>query len=133
MTGDVFPANPGAVVYNFLGSGRTITLTTSFSGNILAPHNIIYQQQGVVIGKVIAGDIPLIHQVNIVHCPKPAPITLVTYSNCPIQQGDTRICFRSDGGFIPGLYSFFLDMINDISCYDYFFCEIMINYFFFCR
>jgi len=76
LTGDNFPANPGAVVINFPGTGRTLTILNSIFGSILAPDNSVYQTSGVVIGKVVAGNIPRIHQVNIVHCPTPDQITL---------------------------------------------------------
>jgi hypothetical protein len=102
LQGDTFPANPGAVVYNIIGSGRTLTLTTSFGGSILAPNNNIFQQQGVVIGKVIAGNVPLIHQVNLVHCPKPDPITLLTYTDGPVKAGAASAKLIGDGGFIVG-------------------------------
>jgi choice-of-anchor A domain-containing protein len=76
VQGDNFPGNPGAVIYNFLGTGRTLNIANSFWGSILAPFNNVYQLNGVVIGKVVAGNIPRIHQVNIVHCPTPGNITL---------------------------------------------------------
>jgi len=89
LTGDNFPANPGAVVINFLGSGRKLTINNSVWGSILAPANTVYQQQGVVIGKVIAGNIPLIKQVNIVHCPTPQNITMKIPSGKQSPAGST--------------------------------------------
>jgi hypothetical protein len=76
LTGDNFPANPGAVVINFLGAGRTLTIQNSVFGSILAPNNYVYQSSGVIIGKIVAGDIKRVHQVNIVHCPTPEEIIL---------------------------------------------------------
>jgi len=76
LTGDNFPANPGAILINFVGAQRKLTINNSVWGSILAPSNSVYQASGVVIGKVIASDIPLIHQVNIVHCPTPQNITM---------------------------------------------------------
>jgi fibro-slime domain-containing protein/choice-of-anchor A domain-containing protein len=76
ITGDNFPANPGAVVYNFIGSGRTLNILNSIWGSILAPDNSVHATSGVIIGKVVAGDIPRIAQVNLIHCPTPQNITL---------------------------------------------------------
>jgi len=65
LTGGSFPADCGQVVYNVIGSGRTITVTgTSLCGHLLAPDNILNQSGGVIVGHVIAGDIPASLQIN---------------------------------------------------------------------
>jgi len=76
LTGDNFPANPGSIVINFLGFGRTMNINNSIWGSILAPSNYINQPSGVIIGKIIAGNVPRVKQVNIVHCPTPQNITM---------------------------------------------------------
>jgi len=53
-TGDNFPANPGAVVFNFVGTGRLLTIQNSWWGAILAPFNSVKNLGGVVVGKIIA-------------------------------------------------------------------------------
>jgi choice-of-anchor A domain-containing protein len=76
FTGDSFPANPGAVLIKFPGKNRRLTINNSVSGSILAPDNEIYQDNGVIIGKIVAGNVARVKQVNIVHCPTPDQIKL---------------------------------------------------------
>jgi len=58
LTGVSIPAPPEAVVYNIQGSGRTITINGIYvEGSILAPYNTLYQNGGIVKGRVIVGDI----------------------------------------------------------------------------
>jgi len=58
LTGVALPAPPEAVVYNIQGSGRTITINGIYvQGSILAPFNTLYQNGGIVKGRVIVGDI----------------------------------------------------------------------------
>jgi len=76
FTGDSFPANPGAVLINFPGKNRRLTINNSVAGSILAPDNEIYQANGVIIGKIVAGNVARVKQVNIVHCPTPDQIKL---------------------------------------------------------
>jgi len=65
IRGDSFPGVPGAVVYNVIGSGRTISVDeTAVNGAILAPLNTLNQTGGVILGKVVAGNIVNALQVN---------------------------------------------------------------------
>jgi len=58
LTGVSIPAPPKAVVYNIQGSGRTISINGIYvEGSILAPYNTLYQNGGIVVGKVVVGDI----------------------------------------------------------------------------
>jgi len=66
--GGSFPATPENVVFNVLGSGRTISVTTAVNGAILAPRNYLDQTTGVVIGKVVVGDIFFSLQINKPSC-----------------------------------------------------------------
>jgi fibro-slime domain-containing protein/choice-of-anchor A domain-containing protein len=104
LTGGSFPAIPGGVVYNVLGSGRTITVTgTQVNGHLLAPNNILYQTGGVIVGKVVAGDITFALQINKQNtCPQPVTVTIPnTASNS--SDGTTTFftsnCFR-DGDIV---------------------------------
>jgi fibro-slime domain-containing protein/choice-of-anchor A domain-containing protein len=81
--GNHLPAISGGVVYNIIGSGRTINVNTQVNGNILAPRNTINQRGGVIVGKVIAGDVAFALQVNIPNCPddvvpEEVPIIVIT-------------------------------------------------------
>jgi len=69
FTGASFPANPASVTYNVLGSGRTITVRDiNLGGNLIAPYNTVNQPSGVIVGKVIAGDITMSLQENRAQC-----------------------------------------------------------------
>jgi len=58
LTGVSIPAPAAAVVYNIQGSGRTITINGIYvEGSLLAPYNTLYQNGGIVKGRVIVGDI----------------------------------------------------------------------------
>jgi len=76
--GDSFPALPGGLVYNILGSGRVIDVKdTAVSGSILAPLNILHQTGGYILGKVVAADVTFALQINKHNdCPNPGTITI---------------------------------------------------------
>jgi len=78
--GNNFPSDfPQNVIYNILGSGRTINIETSVQGNILAPQNDINQSTGTIYGKVVCSNANIV-QVNKPNCPNP-PDDSWTYSN----------------------------------------------------
>jgi len=62
--GDSIPSNADNVVYNILGSGRTISVNTGVNGAILSPNNNLNQTGGVIRGVVIVGDIQFALQIN---------------------------------------------------------------------
>jgi len=69
ITGGSFPSSSASVVYNFIGSGRTITIqNTQLDGTLVAPNNFVNQPSGVILGKVIAADITISLQVNKAQC-----------------------------------------------------------------
>jgi choice-of-anchor A domain-containing protein len=74
--GDNFPGVSGAVVYNVLGSGRTINVQTTVQGSILAPNNNLYQTGGFISGKVVVGNVQFALQINKPDCPNPSPVTI---------------------------------------------------------
>lgn len=77
--GDSIPTNADNVVYNILGSGRTISVNTGVNGAILAPNNNLNQTGGVIRGVVIAGDIQFALQINRPSCiPTQSAETLVS-------------------------------------------------------
>jgi len=54
-----------AVVYNVLGSGRTINVQNVYlQGHLVAPYNTLNQPSGNIVGKVIAGNIPATLNIN---------------------------------------------------------------------
>jgi len=104
ILGDEFPTPASATVYNFIGSGRTwIIPGNTISGTILAPGNDILQETGgLVIGKIIAGNVTQVHQVNIVRCPKPRTLLLTTVASGPAEVGSTDVPVFGDGGIKKG-------------------------------
>jgi len=96
ISGDNFPANPGAIVINFLGSGRRLNIANSIFGSILAPENEIYQESGVIIGKIVAGNIARVKQVNIVHCPTVEEIKLKVPAARQSPRGNIVYLYSSD-------------------------------------
>jgi choice-of-anchor A domain-containing protein/fibro-slime domain-containing protein len=104
ITGDSFPAVCGGVVYNIQGSGRTITVTdTSVCGHILAPQNTLYQKDGVIVGKVVAGDISFALQINKQNnCPNPGLVNLPTVVTTPANTETTYLQVQTGGNIRPG-------------------------------
>jgi fibro-slime domain-containing protein/choice-of-anchor A domain-containing protein len=77
--GGSFPAVGGGLVYNVLGTGRTITVSgTGVTGHILAPWNILNQTNSVIDGKVVVGDVINCNQVNKPICTANPPVTLTS-------------------------------------------------------
>jgi len=69
FSGGSFPGNAGSVVYNVQGSGRNVRVGGSqIVGSVIAPYNKFWDIGGVIIGKVIAGDIATSHQTNRAQC-----------------------------------------------------------------
>jgi len=65
VQGGDFPTITERVIYNVVGTGRTFTTSSGLNGNILAPNNIVKQNNGVTKGLVIAGDMPTaLHSQN---------------------------------------------------------------------
>jgi len=72
LTGATFPAPANAVVYNIIGSGRTVNVENiSLQGSVFAPNNRLYQPSGVITGRVVAGDVVMSLQVNQPTCYSP--------------------------------------------------------------
>jgi len=104
ISGDSFPAICGGVVYNVQGSGRTITVTeTSVCGHILAPQNTLYQKDGVIVGKVVAGDITFALQINKQNnCPNPGTVNLPTATSTDSGSTVTYLQVKNTGGLQAG-------------------------------
>jgi len=102
ITGDSFPAICGGVVYNIIGA-RTVNITdTSVCGHVLAPDATIYQPGGVIVGKVVAGDVSFSLQINKNNnCPNPGTVTLPTSSSSDAPSGQTYLQVQGSGGIMP--------------------------------
>jgi fibro-slime domain-containing protein/choice-of-anchor A domain-containing protein len=89
--GASFPGLPGGVVYNVIGE-RYITVTgTSVNGHLLAPSSTLNQTGGVVVGKVVAGDVVFSLQVNKPDCPNPDQVYVTTTTEEPADEGESYI------------------------------------------
>jgi len=67
FVGNNFPVT--GVVYNILGSGRTINVQTSVAGSILSPNNNLDQTGGTIYGKVVVNNVINSLQTNQPSCP----------------------------------------------------------------
>jgi choice-of-anchor A domain-containing protein len=85
--GDSFPGLPGGVVYNIIGD-RAVSITeTLVNGHVLAPTSTINQPGGVIVGKVVAGDVTFSLQINKPDCPNPGVIVVTTTTPEPTEPG----------------------------------------------
>jgi len=84
LTGDSFPAVAGAVVYN-VQNCRTINVyDTAVNGHILSTCSTLNQTGGVILGKVVVGDVAMSLQIN-----KEDVCRQITVINVPIKNGPT--------------------------------------------
>jgi len=80
ISGASFPAIPGGTVYNVecTAVGQTVSIhDTQLFGHLLAPSCIVDQPTGVIVGKVVAGEVRRSLQINsMTTCPTPQTVTL---------------------------------------------------------
>jgi len=101
LSGGSFPAIGGGVLYNVLGSGRTIYVNnTAVTGSILSPGNTLYQVGGYIAGKVVVDDVAMALQINIAQCANPEPVTIYGVTSQPSDNGDNSL--NVVGDFQPG-------------------------------
>jgi len=79
------------VVYNILGSGRTVTANNGVAGHLLAPNNIFNQPVGVTYGLVVFGDIKIAKQNNKPNCKNFGNVTLTSKLSVGLRSGDKII------------------------------------------
>jgi len=91
IKGGEFPAVVERVVYNVLGSGRTISTTNGVNGHIMAPQNSLNQPSGVTYGLVIAGDIPVAKQNNKPDCKNFRDVVISSRLAVGVKSGATTI------------------------------------------
>jgi len=99
ISGDSFPSVPGGTVYNVVGCGRTITVhDTQLSGSFLAPCSTLNQPNGVINGKVVAGNIAASLQINRENtCPQNITVTIPIVVQIPSIQS-TQLTLTNNGG-----------------------------------
>jgi fibro-slime domain-containing protein/choice-of-anchor A domain-containing protein len=102
FAGDNFPGVGSSIVYNILGSGRSVNVETEVNGNILAPQNVLNQTGGVVEGKVVVGTCVASLQVNKPACSNPPATSINTQSNAVVPKGSSHIAVNSPGGIQKG-------------------------------
>jgi len=102
FAGDNMPGVGSSIVYNILGSGRSVDVETEVNGNILAPQNVLNQTGGVIEGKVVVGTCSATLQVNKPACSNPAPTTINTQTNVAVPKGSSHIAVGTNGGIQEG-------------------------------
>jgi len=85
-----------------LNWGRTIKVETEVRGNILAPRNTLVQTGGVVKGKVIVGDVPMMLQINRPNCFNYIPIKIIDFVDDSCKPGSDEVKIRNGGGCAEG-------------------------------
>ena len=105
--GGRFPGVIERLIYNVVGAGRTLNITTGIAGNILAPDNNFEQPNGVTQGLVVVGDVRSVVQANKPNCRTFDPVIILSYTDGEItpskkRQSESRIPVPSFGGFIVG-------------------------------
>jgi len=107
-TGDVtfqganFPGISERVLFNVLGSGRTINVGSGVTGSILGPNQEYSQTGGATYGLVIVGDVSAALSTSQPNCADFAPFDVVTVNIQPINSGDTSIAVSGNGQFTGG-------------------------------
>jgi choice-of-anchor A domain-containing protein len=86
--GDRFPSVVERLVYNVVGTGRTINVQTGLFGNLLAPNNILVQKSGVTQGLVVVGNVQYLLQANKPNCIEFDPIFVAGWSSAPTVRGE---------------------------------------------
>lgn len=94
--GGAFPATAVNVLYNILGSNRTIEVSTGVYGAILSPRNHLNQPGGVVNGKVIVGS-AFVLQIN-----KPVCTYTSNTGTCPTNSTSTSGSVTGTGSATSG-------------------------------
>jgi len=100
--GEPFQGIVERVVYNILGSGRTITANNGVAGHILSPQNTYSQSQGVTYGILIVGNVLQARQNNKPNCIYFSPVTISTIIVEPVTIGDVTIYVADLANFIAG-------------------------------
>jgi len=107
-TGDVtfqggnFPGISERVLFNVLGSGRTINVGSGVAGSILGPNQEFSQTGGATYGLVIVGDVSAALSTSQPNCIDFAPFDVVTVNTESINPGDTSISVSGNDQFTGG-------------------------------
>jgi len=101
LTGGSFPGVPGGVVYNVIGSRTVNVHDTQVNGAILATNANLNQTGGVIVGKVVAGNVAFSLQINMQNtCPVATTITIPSVVNIP-SIASPSLSLRTNV-FVPG-------------------------------
>jgi len=100
--GGDFPGIIEKVIYNIVGTGRTITSTSGVVGNVLSPSNTFSQTGGVTRGIVIASDIPNYLSGTNPDCESFLPFEIIVQVNGQADAGSSQIPVASFSQLING-------------------------------
>jgi len=102
FTGGDFPGISERVVFNVLGSGRTINVASGVAGNLLGPNHYFSQTGGVTHGLVIVGDILACISTTEPNCHDFQSYDIVTVNTGDINSGDDSIPVSGNTQFALG-------------------------------
>jgi len=102
FSGDYLPTIAEKTVWNIVGKGRTVTVVTEVRGNMLAPENTLKQTGGVIVGKVVFGNIAFSLQINLPKCFDLIIVRVNDFCAKSAKQGDLCVTLLSGGVFAIG-------------------------------
>jgi len=100
--GQPFPGIVERVIYNIVGTGRTITANNGVAGHLLAPGNSYTQSQGVTYGRVVVGNVVRARQNNKPNCVNFQAVKVSVKILKPVQLGDTTVYVTDLNNLIVG-------------------------------
>jgi len=101
FSGDSFPAVPGAVVYNVQGCRTIQVRDTALNGHLLSTCSTLNQTGGVILGKVVVGDVLFSLQINKEDtCQTITEVTIPVQADPEVPLSDVpegfSLCFTND-------------------------------------
>jgi len=102
FSGGDFPGVSERVVFNVLGSGRTINVASGVAGNILGPNQYFSQTGGVTHGLVIVGDVISALSTTEPDCHDFQSYDIVTVNTDAANSGDSNIAVSGNSQFALG-------------------------------
>eukprot|EP01119_Soliformovum_irregulare_P010879 TRINITY_DN267_c0_g3_i1.p1 TRINITY_DN267_c0_g3~~TRINITY_DN267_c0_g3_i1.p1 ORF type:complete len:694 (-),score=174.65 TRINITY_DN267_c0_g3_i1:43-1989(-) len=100
--GAPFPGIVERVIYNILGSGRTVSANNGVNGHLLAPGNTYSQTQGVTYGNLVVGNVAASRQNALPQCTKFNPVVITVKLMTPVTLGDTIIYVADLSNLVKG-------------------------------
>jgi len=100
LSGASFPVAAENIIYNILGSERTIFVDNALSGSILSPSNYLNQSSGVIDGNVVVAGILDMRQINKPDCS--AASASISTSTSTSTSGNSDVVTGSSVTYLTG-------------------------------